>query len=207
MTSVWREDILEQLPLSDDALVAAARAAAASDEDLEFARAANRQVATLRSLDRPALPESLEASSFLARLHDDVVRGSSAAPALAAHLVPTTAPCDVDWGAAVIEHFAERTAITADIGRLADGVPPTPGWLWLRIRRDVSTARAHQVLVRRVALVAAVVVASLGLATSLGLFERSATPHYTFVVQRVDQPLASEFSIGAILSEVRRGQH
>lgn len=240
-SSEFRDAILERLPMGDEQLVAAAREAQASEEDLAFARAANRQIAALHALPRPAFP-AIRAASVLEAIHDSVIaereaalRSTARGDLISAGLGPVEPAVDVDWSehdwsSAVLEQLAARDGgdIDSSVGQaeqIVQGLPATPGWLWLRIRGELRALRSggsgsaqvagrsvvvRRITVRQVAAAAALVLAALivvGIESGrFGLGPRhGARGTHEFLLQRVNQPLAGDFAVGSIVGEVTRG--
>ncbi|MBI5850953.1 MAG: hypothetical protein HZB39_07980 [Planctomycetes bacterium] len=212
-----RAELCACLPMGDVELADAARSAGLAESDLSFLRAANRNARLLNQLARPKAPAALDSREVLERIYesatDDLAVRFLGANGVEPVLSPLRAPHDVDWAAAVLEGF-ESGSVTADAAsELASTLPPTPGWLWLRIRGELRTNTgrptrpATRVWLRVAALLVAGVAIGLVIASirgGVGADREVVANRIEF--QRVDRPLDASFSLAAIVLEVRHGR-
>ena len=212
-----RSELCARLPMEDVELAGAAGRAGLAESDLAFLRAANRNVRLLSQLAQPKVPAALESRDFQERIYervtDDLAARFLGASGVEPVLSPLRAPHDVDWAAAVLEGF-ESGSVTADAAsELASTLPPTPGWLWLRIRGELRTSTGrHEHPAARVWLrVAALLVAGVAIGLVITSIRSSTGADREVVANRiqfhrVDRPLDASFSLAAIVLEVRDGR-
>lgn len=139
----------------------------------------------LRSLPRPAVPESLGSEASLEAIFEraHLAAAADVAPVLREALAPTRAPADADWAG----DLAARTG--SALRSLS--APRTPDWIWLRIRSDFRShleTRRPRRLLRAAGLLAAA--GLVGIAVLLfGSGERNGTAVEPVIVFRtVDAP-------------------
>lgn len=212
-----RTELCARLPMGDVELADAALGAGLAESDLAFLRAANRNARLLNQLARPKVPAALESREFRERIYERATEDLAArlldASGVASVLSPLRAPHDVDWAAAVLEGF-ESGSVTADAAsELASTLPPTPGWLWLRIRGELrtNTGRHARPATRVWPRVAALLVAGVAIGLVIASIRGGTGADREVVANRiqfhrVDRPLDASFSLAAIVLEVRDGR-